>query len=84
MSSPVLIFNDGINDLLHLLGERKRVGRELLRWRAAAFLRFLHVLVFVSPSAAAGARRGRAAVMVALSLALSGRLFVPDFLFDVL
>lgn len=82
--SPVLVFDDSVDDFLHLLGEGKRVGRELLGRRAAAFLCLLDLLVLVPPAAAAGAGRGRAAVVIAVSLALSGRLLVTHFLFDVL
>lgn len=84
MFSPILIFDDSVNDLLHLLGEGKWVGRELLGRRAATFLRLLHLLVLLPPSPAAGAGRGRAAVMVTVSLALSGRFLVTHLLFDVL
>lgn len=82
--SPVLIFDDGINDLLHLLGEGHRVGRELLSRWATAFLRLLHLLVLLPPSAAAGAGCSRAAIVVAISLALPGGLLVTHFLFNVL
>lgn len=82
--SPILILDDSIHNLLHLLSEGQRVGRELLSGRATTFLRFLHLLVLLPPSPAAGAGRGRPAVMVAVSLALSGCLFVTHFLFDVL
>lgn len=84
MFSPVLVLDDGVNDLLHLLGEGRGVGGELLGGRAAAFLCFLPVVVLVPPAAAAGAGRGRPAVVVAVPLALSGGLFVAHFLLDVL
>lgn len=84
MFSPILVFDDGVDDLLHLLGEGQRVRGKFLSRRAAAFLRLLHLLVLLAPSPAAGARRGRAAVVVAVSLALPGRLLVTHLLLDVL
>ena len=84
LSSPVLIFDDGVHDLLHLLGEGRGVWGEFLCRGTASFLGLLPVLVLVSHSAAAGARRRRTAVVIPVLLTLPGRLFVTHLLLDVL
>lgn len=82
--SPILVFDDSINDFLHLFSERKWVGGELLSRRTTAFLRLLDLLVLIPSAATAGTGRGRATVMITVSLALSGCLLVTHFLFNVL
>lgn len=80
---PILIFDDSIYSLLHLLREGWGIGRELLgRW-AAPFLCFLPVLVLVSSTAAAGAGCD-VDVVVTVSLSFPRCLFVTNFLLYVL
>lgn len=82
--SPILVLDDSVDNLFHLLGERRRVRREFLSRRTSTFLCLLHLIILVPATTATRAGCSWATIVVAVSLAFSGCLFVTHFLFNVL
>jgi len=82
---PVFILDDGIHDLPHLLREGGGIGGDFLSRRSSPLPLPLPILIFVpSPSSPRGRRGGPGEVQVAVTLPLSGRLFVTHLFLDLL
>ncbi len=77
--SLLLIFNNSVHNLLHLLAERRRVRRKLLRWRATSLLLSFAVVVSLS-----SARSGRDGVWIPLAPPLPSGFLVSHFVLDLL